>query len=226
MKFETYTCGNPAADWLLIQPVDGHDLEMLEQEISYIREMNGGQDFCLKALKVNDWNKDLAPWPAPPVFGKEDFGDGAGRTLAFILNEVIPEADLAYDGLARKYLLGGYSLAGLFAVWAGYQTELFSGIAAASPSVWFPGFSDYMRERRMLVKDVYLSLGDKEEKARNPLMARVGDAIREGASFLERDGINCILEWNQGNHFKEADLRTAKAFSWVMKRRHHKEVGL
>ena len=32
------------------------------------------------------------------------------------------------------------------------------------------------------------------------------------------NGVDCILEWNQGNHFKDADLRTAKAFSWVLNR--------
>ena len=27
---------------------------------------------------------------------------------------------------------------------------------------------------------------------------------------------NTIFEWNQGNHFMEADIRTAKAFAWIM----------
>ncbi len=216
MTFETLTYGNPAAEWLLIQPVDEHDLAGIEQEIAGIREMNGGRDFCLIAVKVKDWNKDLAPWPAPPVFGKEGFGDGAGEMLGFILKEVIPEADRSYDGLNRKYILGGYSLAGLFALWAGYQTDRFCGIAAASPSVWFPGFTDYMREHPMQAKNVYLSLGDKEEKTRNKVMARVGGAIREGYSFLKEAGVNCTLEWNEGNHFRDADKRTARAFAWVM----------
>ena len=33
-------------------------------------------------------------------------------------------------------------------------------------------------------------------------------------------GINCTLEWNQGNHFREPDIRTAKAFAWVMAENH------
>ena len=123
--------GNPAAEWLLIQPVDERELEGIGQETTLIREMNGGQDFCLAALVVNDWNKDLSPWPAPPVFGKEGFGDGAEDMLGFILREVIPEADRACGGAERKFILGGYSLAGLFALWAGCQTDRFSGIAAA-----------------------------------------------------------------------------------------------
>ena len=118
----------------------------------------------------------------------------------------------------KKLFLGGYSLAGLFALWAGYQTDRFAGIAAASPSVWFPNFTGYMRENRILAEAVYLSLGDREEKTRNPVMAKVGSAIKEGYSILTETGTDCVLEWNKGNHFKEPDLRTAKAFAWLMNR--------
>ena len=64
---------------------------------------------------------------------------------------------------------------------------------------------------------VYLSIGDREEKTRNPVMATVGDRIREAHALLKAQGIHTALEWNPGNHFKDADIRTAKAFAWVMK---------
>ena len=83
------TYGNPEADTLLIQMVDDHDLKVIENEVSYIRKLSEGKDFCLKAVKVNSWNEDLSPWSAPAVFGKEDFGDGAERTLKFILSIMI-----------------------------------------------------------------------------------------------------------------------------------------
>ena len=108
-----------------------------------------------------------------------------------------------------------YSLAGLFALWAAYQTDVFAGVVAASPSIWFPGFVDYMKANDIKVKNVYLSLGDKEEKAKNPTMATVGDCIREAYAWLNEQGVNVTLEWNQGNHFKDADVRTAKGFTWV-----------
>ena len=226
MSFETVEFGQRDADILLVQMVDDHDLEFIEKEVSLIRELTGGRDFSLKAVKVKSWNKDLSPWPAPAVFGNEDFGDGAGETLSFLLDEVIPkEADGPSgnpDGAAdmlrpgRRVYLGGYSLAGLFALWAGYQTDRFDGIAAASPSVWFPDFTQYMRDNRMQVGRVYLSLGDREERTKNPVMSRVGEAIREALAVLEGEGIDCILEWNKGNHFKDADLRTAKAFAWLI----------
>ena len=117
---------------------------------------------------------------------------------------------------SKSYYIGGYSLAGLFALWAAYQTDTFDGVAAASPSMWFPGFADYMKENEIRTDTVYLSLGDKEEKARNPVMATVGDRIREAHALLKEQGANCILEWNKGNHFKDTDLRTARAFAWVL----------
>ena len=215
VRFDIYTYGDPAADILLVQMVDDHDLEVIESEVSFIEEFTGGQSFCLKAVKVDSWNKDLSPWPAPAVFGREDFGAGAEETLAYLLKEVVPHK----INSPQKIYIGGYSLAGLFALWAGYQTDVFSGIAAASPSIWFPGFTEYMKENELHARAVYLSLGDREERTRNPVMARVGDAIREAYAHLQETGVDCVLEWNKGNHFKEPDLRTARAFSWVMEDR-------
>ena len=45
----------------------------------------------------------------------------------------------------RHIVLGGYSLAGLFAHWAVCKEECFDAVAAASPSLWivaWKGFSD------------------------------------------------------------------------------------
>ncbi len=202
-----YEFGNPDADIVLIQPVDEHDLAGIENEIKTIGE-NYDKDFFLQAVKVNDWNRDLSPWEAPAVFGREDFGGEAGKTLAEIL-------ELCGDR-EKTYYIGGYSLAALFSLWAVYQTDVFAGVAAASPSMWFPNFIDYMKENDIRTDKVYLSLGDREEKTRNPVMATVGDRIREAEIILKERDVKCILEWNEGNHFKDADIRTAKAFSSVL----------
>ena len=203
----TYTYGNPEAKTVLIQMVDDYDLEGMESEVAKIRKLTD-VDFVLLAIKVQNWNADLSPWPAPAVFVKEGFGNGAADTLAGILK--------ICDEQNKTYIIGGYSLAGLFALWAAYQTDAFKGVAAASPSVWFPGFVEYMKENSIRADSVYLSLGDKEEKTRNPVMSTVGDRIRETYGLMKECGINTILEWNQGNHFKDADIRTARAFAWVL----------
>ncbi len=207
---KTYEFGKPDSDIVLIQPVDDHDLVGIENEFTTIVN-SCDQNFRLIAVRINDWNKDLSPWEAPAVFGKESFGSGASETLGELLQ-------LCGDK-SRTYYIGGYSLAGLFALWAAYQTDVFKGVAAASPSMWFPGFAEYMKKNEIKTDTVYLSLGDREEKARNHVMATVGDRIREAHVLLKERGVNCILEWNEGNHFKDADLRTAKAFAWVIKNR-------
>ena len=201
--------GNPDAPIVLVQLVDDHDLAGMDAEVSAIQQ-RVQTDFYLTAIKVQDWNRDLSPWLAPAVFGKEDFGGAA--------EDMLPEVLACCMDKDKTYILGGYSLAGLFALWAACRTDMFSGVAAASPSLWFPGFTDYMQDHAVHADSVYLSLGDKEEKARNPVMATVGERIREAHALLTRQGIDTTLEWNQGNHFKESDLRTAKAFAWVMNR--------
>ena len=220
---KTFEYGDPAATTVLVQMADDHDLAVLENEAALIRELSG-KDFRLLAVKVNDWNHDLSPWKAPAVFGSESFGDGAERTLSEVLKmlsdidkDLLPgDGRMDVSGTERTYFIGGYSLAGLFALWAVYQTDLFAGAAAASPSIWFPGFLDYMKEREIRTRNVYLSLGDREEKTRNPVMSQVGSCIRSAHTLLEERGVRCALEWNKGNHFKDPDLRTAKAFAWVL----------
>ena len=203
----TYTYGNPDANTVLIQMIDDHDLKGLENEAEEIRDRTD-KDFYLIGIKVQSWNDDLSPWEAPAVFGKDGFGGRAGSTL----DELMP---LCADR-NRTYYIGGYSLAALFALWAAYQTDIFKGVAAASPSMWFPRFADYMKENRIKADSVYLSLGDKEEKVKKPVMATVGDRIREAADVLKGQDVNTILEWNEGNHFKDAGIRTAKAFAWLL----------
>ena len=204
---KTFEYGDPSASIVLIQPVDENDLAGMENEIREIRRLTR-REFYLIAMKIEHWNQELSPWEAPAVFGKEGFGNGAGDTLKEILK-------LCADK-EKTYLIGGYSLAALFALWVQCQTDVFQAVAAASPSVWFPGFVDYLKSHESKCPKVYLSLGDKEEKARNPVMATVGSRIRETQEVLLAAGVDCVLEWNRGNHFREPDIRTAKAFAWAL----------
>ena len=202
------------AECLLIQPVDEHDLELLNQEVEIIQSLSD-MSFSLVAFKVEDWNQELTPWSAPPVFGKQPFGDGAVETLAFITEKLLPML-LEKKVNTSHCLLGGYSLAGLFALWAAYQTATFDGIVAASPSVWYPKWLDYAHVNHPMALFIYLSLGDKEEKAKNPVMAQVGNAIRSQEEMLREQGVNTILEWNAGNHFVDSEKRMASGFVWLM----------
>ena len=120
------------AQILLLQPVDDHDQSLLDSEVELICSHTDAP-FNLVAFGIKDWMSELTPWPAPPTFGKQPFGDGAEMTLGYVKNVLIPTLQERWG--AMKVVLGGYSLAGLFALWAGYNSDICDGIAAASPSV-------------------------------------------------------------------------------------------
>ena len=204
---------DPEPEILFLQPVDAHDAELLDRQLEAMRD--GIRPFALAAFEVEDWNRDLSPWEAPPVFGSVPFRGGAENTLGFVTEQLMPSL-YRHLGVERpiETCLGGYSLAGLFALWASTRTDLFSGVAAASPSVWFPGWMDYVSGHPVRAQTVYLSLGDREERTRNPVMAAVGNCIREQFALLQT-GHTAVLEWNPGNHFQDSELRTAKAFHWI-----------
>ena len=204
------------AKYLLVQPVDEHDIEVLDNEVEEI-EKNTEKQFLLIAFKIEDWNNELSPWEAPPAFGKKSFGSGATETLEFIESRLIPIVKDKYNlDNDIKFILGGYSLAGLFSLWSAYKSDIFSGIAAASPSVWFNGWEEFMNNNTPLSNTIYLSLGDTEEKMKNKVMSAVGDNIRKQEELLKNDNINTILEWNKGGHFSDSDSRVAKAITWCI----------
>ena len=109
--------------------------------------------------------------------------------------------------------------AALYALWCAYVSDSFTGIAAASSSVWYPGWMDFVKCHTPRAGRIYLSLGDKEYKSRNRTLATVADCIQDYAALLtSTQGLETTLAWNPGNHFVDADLRTAKAFLWVLDR--------
>ena len=210
-----YMAGQP--ERLLIQPIDDHDLEVLDNEVAIMKGLTQ-KSFIMVAFEIIDWQRELTPWAAPAVFGKVPFSDGAEQILSFVKDVLLPELQKRqiYDADTMKCLIGGYSLAGFFALWSCYQTPMFQGVAAVSPSLWYPDWMSYAENHKPLASFVYLSLGDKEERTKNPVMARVGECVRRQNELLAAQDINTILEWNQGNHFQHTDERTAKGFAWLM----------
>ena len=224
-KNEMMICGkkcilylNEDTEYILIQPVDENDISVLDSEVKHIEE-NADRNFSLVAFKIEDWNSELTPWEMPLLRGKGNFGDGAAETLEFIKNDLILAVSeyINIENKEIKYILGGYSLAGLFSLWSGYQTDIFEGIAAVSPSVWYKGWIEYVAAGKPLSEKIYLSLGDTEEKTKHQILSKIGDNIRKQHEILEKsENVKTVLEWNEGNHFQNPDIRTAKGFLWVM----------
>ena len=214
-----YTNENKKIECILIQPVDEHDMQLLDNEVKYISE-NTNKNFSLAAFKINDWNSELTPWEMPLLRGKGNFGNEAGKTLEFIKEKLIPSLAefINIQDKNVKYILGGYSLAGLFSLWSGYQEDIFAGIAGVSPSVWYKDWMKFVKNNEILAKNVYLSLGNLEEKTKHQILSKIGDNIREYIEILENSENvkNCILDWNEGNHFRDSDIRMGKGFVWLL----------
>lgn len=158
-----------------------------------------GNRVGLLAITGEGWNRDLSPWAAPAVFQKGgDFSGGAARHLSFLREKVIPVTEEKLGLHVTRRGLMGYSLAGLFALYAMYQTNLFTDIASVSGSLWYDGFVEYMR--------------GEELKCRPE---KVESCTAEAKEYLCSIGINCVFEKNPGNHFYQETERMQKAFRWL-----------
>ena len=166
--------------------------------------------FRLLAFQVEDWNRDLSPWPAPPVFRDQAFAGEAGKTLAWLKENIDPAVE--------RRCIGGYSLAGLFSLWAFYETGLFTGAASCSGSLWFPGWMDYAKSKSAPSRSaLYLSLGEKEPKARNPQMAQVDACTEKQFALAQAQGLQTEFRWHPGGHFQEPEARMAAGFRWMLR---------
>lgn len=173
---------------------------------------------ALVVLSVEDWNGDLSPWQAPRVMKRgEDFAGKGEVYLDQLCNVIIPEIEERYHMSPKRRGLGGYSLAGLFAVYAMMEKDLFTDILSVSGSFWFDGFVEYMQAREISpkVKQVYLSLGQREPKTGNVRMAAVGERTLAVKNYLEQRNIPVHFQWNPGNHFQEEAERMAKSIEYI-----------
>ena len=158
------------------------------------------------------WHDELSPWPAEPAF-RGDLGyRGEGKAFLNMLDKVILPTTLESLSLhPAKTAIMGYSLAGLFALYAGMECDRFDAVISVSGSLWFDGFLDYAKQHRVShsVQYVYLSLGEKEPFTKNPRMSQVGRCTQELASHLQSLGVACEMRWNSGGHFNDETKRQA-----------------
>lgn len=168
--------------------------------------------FTLVAISDLDWNHDMVPWDSPSAFkNAEPCTGGADDYLRLLTEEIIPTAEREIAGVPRWRGIAGYSLAGLFALYAIYQTDLFSRVGSMSGSLWFPSMKEYIfsHEPKRLPDYMYFSLGDKESKTRNPILRSVRQNTEEIQSFFQDKGIDTVFQLNPGNHYNHAVERTA-----------------
>ena len=178
----------------------------------WMAQMHDRYDILPVLLPPVDWNDDLTPWPAPPIFRKgKAFGGKADAYLQQLENEIVPNTEKALGVVPDERWLVGVSLSGLFAIWASARSKLFSRVASISGSFWYPGFTQWLQGQALSVKQVYISLGDQESQSKNVHLRSIADDTQEVVRTLASQGIPVQFEWTEGTHFAPLVPRLDKA---------------
>lgn len=190
-----------------------------ELEILHECEKLGCKPFHLVSVTGLRWDEELSPWQHEPVVSNSDHFTGEAEQYARCLTEkIIPYAEERIKK-PRFRIIAGYSMGGLFALYAPYITDAFSRAVSASGSVWYPGFVEYVKGHDFphVPDAIYLSLGDKESRTKNQYLNRTESCMRELHSIYQSKGIDSVFELNQGNHFRDVPYRLAKGITWILK---------
>lgn len=215
-----YLFGSPKAESLILCGMENFMPKEIETTGQSFAQKSSAKNAALLIFETKDWNGELSPWPAKQAFGEEPFTGKGKETLQWIQETLLPFAkEKNWISKETKLYMAGYSLSGLFALWAFLETHLFDGVAACSSSLWMDGWMEYVETGKEGAKGtLYMSLGTKEEKTKNPLMRKVGDHTRETFALLEKEKgiVKSTLEWNPGGHFTEPSERLLKGMMWLL----------
>ncbi len=166
-----------------------------------------------------NWDDDMTPWYCPPLSESDTpCTGGADKYLSILINDIIPNAKMKLNGNPNFIGISGYSLAGLFAIYSIYNTDIFDRVASMSGSLWFPDFIKYCMSNKMkkVPNKIYFSLGDKEASVKNKMLKTVQANTESLFKYYKNLGIDVTYELNQGNHFKDADIRSAKGIKKIL----------
>ena len=191
---------NKVGETVIVKPLGEFERLLIEDECKLISKFSS-VPFRMVAFEVTE--KDLRP-------------EDAEATYQYLENILLPY--IQDNQHPKDLILGGYSLGGLFALWSVTRTDAFDAVFAGSPSLWMEGWNEYADAHPLKVRYAYMSLGDKEECTRKQPFCIIGDRVRQQHQRHETQlgSDHCILEWNEGGHFNEIELRKAKGFAWLL----------
>ncbi|MBB5182704.1 alpha/beta hydrolase [Catenisphaera adipataccumulans] len=166
-----------------------------------------------------NWDDDMTPWYCPALTkGDTPCAGKADAYLSWMIQRLIPAVEKHLEDPNGR-ILTGYSLAGLFAVYALYRTDVFRCVGSMSGSLWYPDFLEYTRTHTMVRRPdcIYFSLGDKEKNSAVELLQSVQDRTEAVYEDCRGAGIPTIFELNPGNHYQFSDQRTARGIVWILR---------
>lgn len=179
--------------------------------------------YILAVACADEWDKDYAPWTAGPEsmsgssMAERPFEGHANETLSFLESVYLPHLKEAYGN--RPVYIMGYSLAGLFSLYSAYHSSSFDGVICCSGSLWFPGWMGYAAIHSLPHPcKVYLSLGGKENKTKDPILSTIGKCTKLQEQFLKKDPntLRVLYEMNPGGHFADSAKRLAKGVKFMV----------
>ena len=185
-----------------------------ETEMDWLEELVQKYSVNIVAISGMKWNDALTPWKAPALNPKEeDFKGKAKDFLASLLGDIFVNTEQSLRLHHPKRHLIGVSLAGLFAVWASTATNKFESVASISGSFWYDGFVEWFKEQELKTDRYFLSLGDKEVKAKNERLASVGSCTEAILQIIQDKSNVVTFVTDEGNHFEFFKERIEKAIS-------------
>lgn len=195
----------------LVLLFSGFDRELFSGVFQLLEQ--SGLDVALAEFGDIDWDRDYSPWRAE-CSGRV-FSGGADRLL-----ELLPEFTRA---LEQRYVqfdrifLCGYSLGGLFALYSAalWQEPRLCGAASCSGSMWYPGWTEFLRGHGLRGR-IFLSLGGKEKNSPDPLMASVEEKTAEVRRIAGKTA-RVVFVNEPGGHFSRVPQRLFRGISELVK---------
>ncbi|MBR3315521.1 MAG: alpha/beta hydrolase [Atopobiaceae bacterium] len=161
-------------------------------------------------VPVANWNDALTPWPAAGLYrGEREFGGCAASTLAELVSEVAPAIESAEGLCPSSRSVCGYSLGGLFALYALTHSDFFDACACLSGSVWYEGWVEHLQSLKLDLagRFAFLSLGTKERRAARPILKTVQDRMEQCVEALQEHGCEVEYRLGPGNHMQHVSER-------------------
>ena len=177
-RYKNRTCrvyGTVGAEYLLLQMADEHDPAGMERGSGSPATANHTTIFAGRCPRGKLERRPVALVRTARVGRSRASAAGAEDTLAWLEQaDAEHPSTVFYKGKIAKVLFGRLLAGGAVCTVGGNPDDTLYGVAAASPSVWFPGWPEYEAAHPIQTQRVYLSLGDREEHTKNQTMAAVG----------------------------------------------------
>ncbi len=172
----------------------------------------------IAVTEISGWDELLSPWIAPAAFkGSTDFCGKADVFLRELTGDIVPRIESSLTSPPRRRAVGGYSLAGLFALYSFWRTDAFDAGFSASGSMWYDGFTEYIAKNDPVrVPDTFcFSLGDTEHRSRSPRLASVLENTFKAFRRTGELGAGTTLVFDRGGHFTDETARVCDLIAFI-----------